>query len=48
MKKAEETRCERAIRTSPEHVFRYRGIGNPGIGAGRKNIARWLREIRGR
>jgi AbrB family looped-hinge helix DNA binding protein len=26
---------------------KYRGIGNPGIGPGRKGIARWLREIRG-
>jgi AbrB family looped-hinge helix DNA binding protein len=27
---------------------KYRGIGNPGIGPGRKSIARWLREMRGR
>ena len=26
---------------------KYRGIGNPGIGSGRKNIARWLRGMRG-
>lgn len=26
---------------------RYRGIGNPGIGSGKKNINRWLRELRG-
>jgi len=26
---------------------KYRGIGNPGIGSGRKSIARWLREMRG-
>jgi antitoxin PrlF len=26
---------------------KYRGIGNPGIGSGRKDIARWLREMRG-
>jgi len=26
---------------------KYRGIGNPGIGAGREGIARWLRELRG-
>jgi AbrB family looped-hinge helix DNA binding protein len=26
---------------------KYRGIGNPGIGPGRKGIARWLRELRG-
>ena len=27
---------------------KYRGIGNPGIGSGRKGISRWLRELRGR
>jgi antitoxin PrlF len=26
---------------------KYRGIGNTGIGSGRKSIARWVREIRG-
>jgi AbrB family looped-hinge helix DNA binding protein len=26
---------------------KYRGIGNPGVGPGRKGIARWLRELRG-
>jgi antitoxin PrlF len=26
---------------------KYRGIGNPGIGSGRKSIARWLRGVRG-
>ena len=26
---------------------KYRGIGNPGIGSGKKKIARWLREVRG-
>ena len=26
---------------------KYRGIGNPGIGSERKNIASWLREVRG-
>jgi len=26
---------------------KYQGIGNPGIGSGRKNINRWLREMRG-
>ena len=26
---------------------KYRGIGNPGFGSGRKSIARWLREMRG-
>jgi AbrB family looped-hinge helix DNA binding protein len=26
---------------------KYRGIGTPGVGSGRKAINRWLREIRG-
>ena len=26
---------------------KYRGIGNPGIGSGRKKINRWLRDLRG-
>jgi len=26
---------------------KYRGIGNPGIGKGRKRIQKWLRELRG-
>jgi AbrB family looped-hinge helix DNA binding protein len=28
--------------------FKYRGIGNPRIGSGKKNISRWLREQRGK
>lgn len=27
---------------------KYRGIGNPGIGSGRKAILKWFRELRGR
>ncbi|MFZ0420779.1 MAG: AbrB/MazE/SpoVT family DNA-binding domain-containing protein [Candidatus Sulfotelmatobacter sp.] len=42
---------ERGVRVLPvrtQSAFsKYRGIGNPGIGSGRKGIARWLREIRG-
>jgi antitoxin PrlF len=35
-----------AVRT--ESVFeKYRGIGTPGIGKGRKAIQKWLRELRG-
>jgi antitoxin PrlF len=31
-----------------ESVFeKYRGIGTPGIGSGRKAINKWLRELRG-
>jgi antitoxin PrlF len=26
---------------------KYRGIGTPGIGKGKKGIQRWLRELRG-
>jgi hypothetical protein len=26
---------------------KYRAIGNPGIRSGKKNIRRWLREMRG-
>lgn len=26
---------------------RYRGIGNPGIGSGKRAIVKWLRELRG-
>ena len=32
---------------SQNSFSKYRGIGNPGIGSGRKGIARWLREMRG-
>jgi len=32
-----------------QSVFdKYRGIGTPGIGSGRKAINRWLRELRGK
>jgi antitoxin PrlF len=35
-----------AVRT--ESTFaKYRGIGTPGIGKGRKGIQKWLRELRG-
>ena len=36
----------RALKT--KSVFsKYRGIGNPGIGSGRRNISLWLRGLRG-
>jgi AbrB family looped-hinge helix DNA binding protein len=42
---------ETGIRVRPirsQSAFaKYRGIGNPGIDSGKKNIARWLRELRG-
>ncbi len=36
----------RAVR-SKSAFFKYRGIGNPGIGSGKKNISRWIRSMRG-
>lgn len=36
----------RSVRTR-SNFSKYRGIGNPGIGAGREGILRWLRELRG-
>jgi AbrB family looped-hinge helix DNA binding protein len=36
----------RAIRTASPFA-KYQGIGNPGIGSGRKAINRWIRSIRG-
>lgn len=43
---------EKGVRIRPlrfESPFaKYRSIGNPGIGSGRKAINRWMREIRGR
>jgi antitoxin PrlF len=42
---------ENGIRVRPvrsQSAFsKYRGIGNPGIASGRKNVSRWLREMRG-
>ena len=35
----------RPVRTQSA-FSKYRGIGNPGIGSGRKSINRWLREQR--
>jgi AbrB family looped-hinge helix DNA binding protein len=37
----------RPVRTESPFA-KYRGIGNPGIGSGRKNINKWLRELRGK
>lgn len=37
----------RPIRTKSPFA-KYRGIGNRGIGSGKKAINRWLRELRGR
>jgi AbrB family looped-hinge helix DNA binding protein len=37
------------IPVRPKSAFaKYQGIGNPEIGSGRKNINRWLREMRGK
>ncbi len=41
----------KGVRVRPvrsESAFsKYRGIGNPEIGSGKKNIQRWLRQVRG-
>jgi antitoxin PrlF len=38
----------RVRRVRIESAFsKYRGIGNPGMGSGRKSIGRWLRSLRG-
>lgn len=37
----------RPVRTESPFA-KYRGIGNRGIGSGKKAINRWLREMRGR
>jgi antitoxin PrlF len=41
----------KGVRVSPvrnKSAFsKYRGIGNPEIGSGKKGISRWLRELRG-
>ena len=36
----------RTVRTSSPFA-KYQGIGNPGIGSGRKAINQWIREMRG-
>ncbi len=43
---------ETGVRVKPVRTrspfAKYRGIGNRGIGSGKKAINRWLREVRGR
>lgn len=42
------TSCSiRPVRTE-DPFEKYRGIGTPGIGRGRKAVLRWSRQIRGR
>ncbi len=36
----------RPVRTASPFA-KYQGIGNPGIGSGRKAINRWMRKMRG-
>jgi AbrB family looped-hinge helix DNA binding protein len=43
---AEGIRVRRVRTGSP--FAKYRGIGNPGMASGRRAIARWLRDLRGR
>jgi len=47
MKKNKKTAPQLQTKPRQSTFSKYRGIGNPGIGLGRKNIARWLREMRG-
>jgi hypothetical protein len=53
VKKRDDMKGQKKIATkSPAKPRRstfskYRGIGNPGIGPGRKGVAKWLREVRG-
>jgi hypothetical protein len=37
----------RAAVKTKSSLSKYRGIGNPGVGSGRKNISLWLRRLRG-
>jgi antitoxin PrlF len=40
-------KCVRVRPVRSKSAFsKYRGIGNPKIGSGRKGISRWLRELR--
>lgn len=43
---------EDGIRVIPDRARsrfeKYRGIGTPGIGTGRKAVTRWVRSLRGR
>ncbi len=42
---AEGVRVRPIRKVSP--FAKFRGIGNPGIGSGRKAISRWMRKMRG-
>jgi hypothetical protein len=47
-KKAQKKRAKQDQAAEKKSTFsKYRGIGNPGIGPGRKGIDQWLRELRG-
>jgi len=43
---------EKGVRVRPVRTqspfAKFKGIGNPEIGSGRKGIVRWVRELRGR
>jgi antitoxin PrlF len=44
----EDERGVRVTAVRKESPFKkYAGIGNPGIGKGRKGIQKWLRDLRG-
>lgn len=48
MKKKKAKKIKKARKPEKESPFeKFRGIGNPGIGKGKKAIMAWMREIRG-
>jgi hypothetical protein len=48
MKKQAKVRSKGQITARKESPFaKYMGIGNPGIGKGKKALQRWMRELRG-
>jgi hypothetical protein len=47
MKSHKKTATKLPVKPRRSTFYKYRGIGNLGIGSGRKGVARWLREVRG-
>jgi AbrB family looped-hinge helix DNA binding protein len=41
-------RCNIRVIRDEDPFEKYRGIGTPGIGRGRKAVLRWFRQMRGR
>ena len=42
------TGCNIRVVRTDDPFEKYRGIGTPGIGRGRKAVLRWFRQMRGR